>query len=100
MARVLAVMVGACAMPLASVLTVAVSAPPGNEPDAPKLGSVNVTATPATGADVVGLNTEARNGEANAVPMSAVCPPPPLCDTRRKLPLPPPPPPALVLVRL
>ena len=57
--------VGAVALPLVSVVAVAVVNPPVNVPPAPELGAVNVTTTPLVPDPLV--VTVATSGEAKAV---------------------------------
>jgi hypothetical protein len=67
----LAVKVGEVAMPLASVVAIAVLLPPAKVPLAPEDGAVKVTTTPLVGNPPV--VTVATRGAANAVLISALC---------------------------
>jgi len=71
---VLAVNTGDAAMPLPSVVIVAVLSPPAKVPPAPEVGAVNVTVTPLAGAPPE--LTHASMWAANVPPTEALCPDP------------------------
>jgi hypothetical protein len=82
----LAVKVGAIAIPLVLVCTLAVINP-ANVPLAPLPGAVNVTVTPLTG--VPPLVTVACNAVPKAVVTAVLCPLPPLLVITEAAPAPP-----------
>jgi len=70
----LAVNVFEVALPVASVVSVSVAAPPAKVPLAPDAGAVNVTVAPLVG--VPPVVTVATSGAANAMLTTALCPDP------------------------